>query len=380
MTDLASEARPEENESEEKTPDERLVAWVQNEYLAKSGAAKDLAAAAAAFSGSYGESLRAQHSGFDGVFAGFLNRKDLQLEHKTNILAALTRTIDGAGLNSSGIAERKTREKLVAGIIDNLGDVHGIDQGSFPTCTTAAREEQHYSAQGGGNPFATVYIANALAELALTGQLREIDSGFGSGGIIRLSQDELKPDWEARHDQGKDDYRNFASQIFHTVARKDHSVRHSALIVDYLNDFDETPERRAQNLADLLEKQSATTIDLGPDSKFNQVLAGSSPFYKNLGHVVSIYRQKDADGKAEFKDGKALYFVSDQRGKALDMKNLTQEQLAKIFEKYEQPLEKLAELKPSPLSGEQKRFDYYFSRLKDLSRRQSVMIELGEWK
>lgn len=323
--------------------------------------------------------LAPYHSQINKLFADFTSRKDLPPGGKIEIIDSLTKIVKGEGLEeSTGILDPAKRQMLAAGIIDNLGDPHGIDQGAFPTCTTASEEEQHYTAQGGDNPEATTYIVGALKALALQGRLKG-SLPYAKDRYTQLSAAELEPDWEARRDQGTDDYRNYASQLYHTVARK--GTAHSAITQRFasVGPYDSSPSEKTQKLQEHLEHRSSVTITISTNSKFNQVIAGSTPFPKSVGHAANIYRQKNDAGQPEFANGEPLYFLSDQRGRNLDKKNLTRFDLQKIFEVYpfDQSFKKPL---PDALSGEEARHDRYFARLKDLKEREKQMRELGEWK
>lgn len=323
------------------------------------------------------------HSSVDKLFDKFARRGDLPADSKIHIIDSLTKMVQGKGLESTGISDPAKRRMLAAGIIDNLGDPHGIDQGSFPTCTTAAAEEQHYTAQGGDNPASTVYIVEALADIALSGRLKENHPFRESEKYTNLDQSELEPDWEARRDQGTNDYRNYASQIYHTVERKD-SLSHTELENRFAVTSPElSASERVSQLQKHLEEHSSVTVGADPISRFNQVMAGSEPFYKSVGHAVNIYRQKNDFGLPAYASGEPLYFLSDQRGRELDRKNLTRVDLQKIFEQYPADVARSAGAKgsiPEALPGEESRRDYYFNRLKDLTKRALEMRRLGERK
>lgn len=323
--------------------------------------------------------LTPYHAHINKLFADFSSRRDLPNSGKIEIIDSLTKIVTGEGLDQKkGIVDPAKRRMLAAGIIDNLGDPHGIDQGAFPTCTTASQEEQHYTAQGGDNPDATTYIVGALKDLALQGKLKG-SLAYSEDRYTQLSAAEFEPDWEARRDQGTDNYRNYASQLYHTVARK--GTAHSALIQRFANvgPYDSSPSEKAQKLQEHLKERSSVTITISTNSRFNQVIAGSEPFQKAVGHAANIYRQKNDAGQPEFANGEPLYFLSDQRGRDLDKKNLTRFDLQKIFEVY--PFDQSFKRPiPDALPGEEARHDRYFDRLKDLKQREKKMRELGEWK
>ena len=363
-------AQPEETES---------LSSARSDAFGPSGSdSKRTTEAQVAFQQSVTSDLSPYHENVEKLFDKFAKRTDLPTDSKTHIIDSLSKILKGEGLQPTGITAPEDRKMLVAGIVDNLGDPHGIDQGSFPTCTTAAAEEQHYTAQGGDNPGATVYIVDALADIALTGRLKAHHPFIQSDKITELTQAELRPDWEAKRDQGTNDYRNFASQLYHTAARK--GVQHSELKEQFaaISPDLSVPER-VRLLQEHLERRSSITIGVNPISRFNQVMAGSEPFYKAMGHAVNIYRQKDEHGQAAFANGEPLYFLSDQRGRELEKANLTKADLQKIYEEYpnqEEP--KFNSQKPEALPGEQQRRDFYFNRLKDIQQRAVIMKRLGE--
>jgi hypothetical protein len=108
------------------------------------------------------------------------------------------------------------RQLLAAGILDNAGSPHNIDQGRFSTCNVATIEERLYSL----NP---EQAARIVAQVGLTGAYRAPD-----GFTATLPHGSITPDDEAAVPPASDradGLRNYASQIMAMALINDHWQR-----------------------------------------------------------------------------------------------------------------------------------------------------------
>lgn len=285
------------------------------------------------------EALRPHYKNVDKALESFFARKDLPDGDKIKILGDLNDIIEGNGLENKHMDDPERRKLAVAGLIDNLGYPHWIDQGAHDTCAFVSNEERIYAGQGGDDTDTVKNIVGKLKEIVLKGTAKAFVSYEDKTYSKALKADDFVPDLEAKADQGKNDHRNYASQLWQLGM-----IRNVHLARSVFRDGERAPifsgwhqgdtGSRLQEIAQHLE-QKPVDISVRPDSVFNSLYTGSKPYGKIVGHSMSLYRQRDGDGNGVFNaEGKPLYFLSNQAGKNLDIKDLTLDDLSLNFDRW----------------------------------------------